>query len=221
MVGKVFACPATAFSVPTHPRSTASPHHHADGHSVPVTPRDLFLARDLSEQAAQGYLADRGFRDPVAADTHLQHLADDLPTRLALGELGDLLLSSLAKAPDPDAALMGLCRYVATRMPKSSLIRYFHEDPRALQVLTTLLGASPFLSEVLIRNPEYFHWLQQELEASVPDLVDYRVELDRILSHDTHFGRRLDALKGFKRREMLRIAGRDLLNRDAMRSSTE
>ena len=187
----------------------------------PVTPSDLFLARDLSEQAAQDYLATRGFRDPVAADAHLQQLAEDLPTRLALGDLADLLLRSLAEAADPDAALVGLCRYVATRVPQSALIRYLHDDPRALQVLTTLLGASPFLSEVLIRSPEYFHWFQQELDTSVPDRVDYRVELDRILSHDPHFGRRLDALKRFKRREMLRIAGRDLLDKDNLRSSTQ
>ena len=186
----------------------------------PVTPRDLFLARDLSEQAAQDYLAARGFRDPVAADTHLQQLAEDLPTRLALGGLAPSLLSSLTEAADPDAALVGWCRYVATRVPKSSLIRYLHEDPRALQVLTTLLGASPFLSEVLIRNPEYFHWLQNELDTSAPDLVDYRVELDRLLGRDAHFERRLDALKRFKRREMLRIAGRDLLNKDTLQAST-
>ena len=186
----------------------------------PVTPRDLFLAKELSEQAAQRFLADCGFRDPVAADTHLQQLADDLPTRLALGELADLLLPALADAPDPDAALVGLCRYVATRLPKSSLISYLHDDPRALQVLTTLLGASPFLSEVLIRNPEYFHWLQHELDASEPDLVDYQQEMDRILGHDSHFIRRLDALKRFKRREILRIAGRDLLSTDTLPSST-
>ena len=186
----------------------------------PVTPRDLFLARDLSEQAAQDYLAARGFRDPVAADTHLQQLAEDLPTRLALGGLAQSLLISLTETADPDAALVGWCRYVATRVPKSSLIRYLHEDPRALQVLTTLLGASPFLSEVLIRNPEYFHWLQHELDTSVPDLVDYQVELDHLLSRDAHFERRLDALKRFKRREMLRIAGRDLLNKDTLQSST-
>ena len=186
----------------------------------PVTPRDLFLARDLSEQAAQDYLAARGFRDPVAADTHLQQLAEDLPTRLALGGLAQSLLISLTETADPDAALVGWCRYVATRVPKSSLIRYLHEDPRALHVLTTLFGASPFLSEVLIRNPEYFHWLQNELDTSVPDLVDYQVELDHLLSRDANFERRLDALKRFKRREMLRIAGRDLLNNDTLQSST-
>ena len=76
----------------------------------PVTPRDLFLAREFSDTEAQGYLADRGFREPLAADAHLQQLADNLPTRLALGELADVLLDTLIEAPDPDAALAGFCR---------------------------------------------------------------------------------------------------------------
>ena len=193
----------------------------ATGPPSPPTARDLFLARHLSEADAQQYLRARGFRDPPSADTHLQQLADDLPTRLALGDLAERLLDCLTEAPDPDAALVGFCRYVATRAPKSSLVAYFHDDPRALQVITRLLGASPFLSEVLIRNPEHFHWLQNALEAAPPDRVDYRAELDRILAHDQVSGRRLDALKRFKRREMLRIAARDLLGKDGLQSSTE
>ena len=53
--------------------------------AAPIAARDLFLARDLTEAEAQQYLAAHGFRDPAAADEQLQQLADDLPTRLALG----------------------------------------------------------------------------------------------------------------------------------------
>ena len=187
----------------------------------PVTPRDLFLARELSEEAAQQYLAARGFRDPTAADQHLQQLADDLQMRLALGALADRLLETLVEAPDPDAALVGFCRYVATRRPKGSFIRYLLDDPRALQILTHLLGASPFLGEILIRNPEYLHWLQSELDRPAPDLIDYREELESILRHDVQAKRRLDALKRFQRREILRIGGRDLLDRETLHSATE
>ena len=186
-----------------------------------VTPRDLFLSRDLTETDAQRYLRTRGFGDPTAADDNLQQLADDIPTRLALGEMAGLLLDSLLEAPDPDAALVGFCRYVATRAPKSSLIGYLHDDPRSLQVLTYILGASPFLTEVLIRNPEYFHWLQRELDGPAPDVAEHRAELETILASDHDARRRLDALKRFKRREMLRIAGRDFLEKDTLRSSTE
>ena len=186
-----------------------------------VTPRDIFLARELSEDAAARFLASRGFRAAATADQHLQQLADDLPTRLALGELADVLFDTLGAAPDPDAALVGFCRYVATRTPKSSFLGYLHDDPRALEILTHLLGASPFLSEILIRNPEYFHWLQHRLDRPPPDLVDYRAELDGLRAQNLGRERQLDALKRFQRREMLRIAGRDLLGKDTLRSATE
>ena len=179
-------------------------------------PRDLFLSRDLSEADARQYLQTRGFRDPESADRLLQQLADDLPTCLALGNLAERLLDCLIGAPDPNAALVWFCRYVTTRAPRASLLTYFHDDPRALQIITHLLGASPFLSEVLIWNPEYFSWLQRALEAAPPDDVDYRAELDRLITHNPSFTRQLDALKRFKRREMLQIAARDLLGKDTL-----
>ena len=187
---------------------------------LPVNPRDLFLARDLEETRARQYLAARGFRDPAGADERLQQLADDLQTRLALGELADLLLETLLEAPDPDAALAGFCRYAAKRIPKSSFIGYLQDDPRALQILTRVLGTSPLLGEILIRNPEYLHWLQGELDCPPPDQVDYRAEIDALLAQDKTAARRLDSLKRFQRREILRIAGRDLLDKDTLRSTT-
>ena len=185
------------------------------------TPRDLFLSRDLTEAEAHGYLAARGFRDPATADELLQQLADDLPTRLALGELADLLIETLTEAADPDAAVAGFCRYVANRFPKSSFIGYLQDDPRTLQILTALQGASPLLGDILIRNPEHLHWLHRELDCPPPDLDDYQAELNQLLAQDTDAGHRLDMLKRFQRRETLRIAGRDLLEKDTLRSTTE
>lgn len=188
---------------------------------LPVEPRDLLLARDLEEARARQYLAERGFRDPAGADERLQQLAADLQTRLALGELAELLLETLLEAPDPDAALAGFCRYAAKRVPKSSFIGYLQDDPRALQILTQVVGASPLLGEILIRNPEYLHWLQGELDCPPPDQVDYGAEVDALLAQDKTAARRLDSLKRFQRREILRIAGRDLLDKDTLRSTTE
>ncbi len=188
---------------------------------LPVEPRDLLLARDLEEALARRYLAARGFRDPAGADERLQQLADDLQTRLALGELAELLLETLLEAPDPDAALAGFCRYAARRVPRSSFIGYLQDDPRALQVLTRLLGASPLLGDILIRNPEYLHWLQGELDCPPPDQVDYRAEVDALLAQDKTAARAIDSLKRFQRREILRIAGRDLLDKDTLRSTIE
>ena len=133
------------------------------------SPSDLFLSPDLTEEDARAYLASLGFRDAVAADTHLQAMAEDLVVRETLGRLAADLLPALLESPDPDAAVVGLSRYLAARTGRGMFLDYLREDPRALHVLTYVLGASPFLGEILIRNPEYFHWLISQFERSAPD----------------------------------------------------
>ncbi len=176
-----------------------------------TTARDLFLSNDLTEAGAQAYLASRGFSDPKAADEHLQALAQDLPTRLALGEVADVIIDALADSGDPDGALVGLTRYLVTRAPISGFLGYLKDDPRAAEILAALFGASPSLGEVLIRNPEFFHWLQLSLKRPAPDLIDLRDALQQLLTSDLSTEARIEAIKRFRRREYLGVAARDLL----------
>ncbi|MBI4521726.1 MAG: bifunctional [glutamate--ammonia ligase]-adenylyl-L-tyrosine phosphorylase/[glutamate--ammonia-ligase] adenylyltransferase, partial [Gemmatimonadetes bacterium] len=160
-----------------------------------------------------------GFRDPAAADEHLQAVAEDLPVREAMGALAGPLLEALARVPDPDAGVVGFSRYVATRFPRVMFVRYLVEDPRALGVLVEVLGTSPFLSEILIRNPEYLHWLVSQIDRSPPEAIDLVEEVetlvDRVEAADAH----ADALKRFRRRELLRIASRDSLGIETLEST--
>ena len=57
--------------------------------------RDLFLSPDLTEAQARAYLESLGFRDPIAADGHLQSMADDLGVREALGRIAPYLLPAV------------------------------------------------------------------------------------------------------------------------------
>ena len=91
---------------------------------------------------------------------------------------------------------------------------------RALHVLTYVLGASPFLSEILIRNPEYFHWLVSQFERSAPDRQDLEDEIHAQLTTIDDPAEALDTLKRWKRRETLRIAARDLLRRETVETAT-
>ena len=188
-----------------------------------LKPRDVFLAKELSADAAARFLERYGPRDGEAADQHLQQLADDLPSRLALGDLAPTLLDILSTTPDPDAALVGFCRYVGARTPKAAFVRELAADPRLLDILMQILGTSPFLSEILIRNPEYLYWLRQRLDAAPPDRVDYETELDRLVDNAETVEQQVNVLKRFQRREMLRVAARDLfgmLNRESLETTT-
>jgi glutamate-ammonia-ligase adenylyltransferase len=182
------------------------------------TPRDLFLSPDLTEAEARAYLGSLGFRDSAAVDGHLQEMADDPVVRETLGRLAPDLIQALLEAPDPDAAAMGMAQYVAARTGRAMFLDYLREDPRALHVLTYVLGASPALSEILIRTPEYFHWLVAQVERSAPDRQDHEEELVSALRSIDHPAEALNILRRWKRRETLRIGTRELLRRETVQA---
>ena len=188
-----------------------------------LTPRDIFLAPDLSTETAAAFLEGYHLREGAAADAHLQQLAEDLTCRLALANLAGMLFDALSTTPDPDAALLGFCRYVAERTPRAAFIGNLQADPRMLDILTQLLGTSPFLSEILIRDPEYLHWLRRELDGPPPDRTAYDAEVDRRLDATQSVDNQVNGLKRLQRREMLRIAARDLfgmLDRETLTTTT-
>ncbi len=141
------------------------------------TPSDLFLSPDLTEDQARAYLKSLGFRDPAAVDECFQRMADDLVVREALGRLAPDLLPAILESPNPDGAVAAIAQYVASRSGRAMFLDYLREDPRALHVLTYVMGASPYLGEILIRTPEYFHWLVSQVERSAPDRQDHEEEL--------------------------------------------
>jgi glutamate-ammonia-ligase adenylyltransferase len=182
------------------------------------TPSDLFLSPDLSEDQARTYLESLGFCDAAAVDDHLQRMADDPVAREVLGRLASELLPALLESPNPDAAAIGMSRYVAARSGRAMFLDYLREDPRALHVLTYVMGASPRLTEILIRTPEHFHWLVSQVERSAPDRQDHEEELVSIFATIDDPAEALNALRRWKRRELLRIGTRDLLRRETVRT---
>jgi glutamate-ammonia-ligase adenylyltransferase len=184
-----------------------------------ASPSDLFLSPDLTEEQARAYLQSLGFRDAAAVDDHLQRMADDMVVREALGRLAPDLLPAVIESPNPDAAIAAMAQYVAARSGRAMFLDYLREDPRALHVLTYVMGASPQLAGILIRTPEYFHWLVAQVERSAPDRQDHEEELVSALVAIDDPDEGLNLLRRWKRRETLRIGTRDLLRRETVQTA--
>ena len=179
-----------------------------------VKPADLFLSSDLSEDLAQAYLQSLGFRDAAAADRALQAMAEELPVRQALGEIADALLDSLQRVADPDAAVAGLSAYLATRMSKVTFLNHLRDDPKATDVLVQIFGAGGPLGEMLLRDPEQFHWLMARVDRRQSmNLEDEDLPRARAGRCDPL------ALERLCRRQLLRIGTRTKLGRDTPESA--
>jgi glutamine synthetase adenylyltransferase len=178
-----------------------------------ISPSDLFLSADLTADEARRYLETFGFEDPATADTRLQGLAEDVQVREALALLAPALLEALRQTPDPDAGLSAFVRFVDASPAKTTLIRYVTDDPRVLAVLVDVTATAPFATELLLRNPEFLHWLVGEINRTPPDATDLADDATAALGAFADPIARMDSLKRFQRRELLRIAGREAIGR--------
>ncbi|MDT8440151.1 MAG: bifunctional [glutamate--ammonia ligase]-adenylyl-L-tyrosine phosphorylase/[glutamate--ammonia-ligase] adenylyltransferase [Desulfuromonadales bacterium] len=146
-----------------------------------------------------------GFAEPGKTVANLQllsRLLDD-PALLAA------LIATALETADPDLALNNLERLTDTVARDVLLPPLTAAEPR--RCLLTILGASPFLASILLRNDRYLAgllhdralWRQRDLTAMLADLraaIDDRAD----------FATLQQGLRRFKAAEMLRIGGRDL-----------
>src|SRR5262245_17686894 len=113
-----------------------------------------------------------GFRDTKAARARLEELAGDDAELLTLVKLGDGLAGALAMAADPDAALRNLSRFVHARGSRLQLYHLLADDLATLERLIRVLGASQYLADVLVRNPEYLEVVSDSTNLETPRLCE-------------------------------------------------
>ena len=153
-----------------------------------------------------------GIRAPKEADGNLQSMAGDPLTRRQLADILPMLLESIGRTADPDQALNHWERWLASGMSRSAVLEYLRSSPRMLDLVCAIFGNSDALAFTLIRDPMLVYWLAEQNVLSKPST---RAAMERTihqtLAHVTASELKLDALRRFRRREMLRIGVRDLL----------
>ncbi|MEW5977733.1 MAG: bifunctional [glutamate--ammonia ligase]-adenylyl-L-tyrosine phosphorylase/[glutamate--ammonia-ligase] adenylyltransferase [Acidobacteriota bacterium] len=173
---------------------------------------DLLLAPELEPGEVQEFLESYGFKDPAATDRNLQLMAEDLNQRFLLTRVVDGLLRAASDSPDPDAAINHFERLLANMTHAANFLGFLADTPEALEAAIAVCGSSPFAAEILIRNPEYFYWVLDQLDAPwIKTSEAYLKEARQAVAKFEDSVQKLHALARFKRREMLRISARDIL----------
>ena len=165
------------------------------------------LAPDLegdNERVLIELFSDLGFAYPPRSATNIRLLAEQFPL-----EAVSTITSAALDSAMPDMALNNLER-ISSIVPREGLHNICADRTRLSQLLS-LLGASPFLTNIICRDPYSFTHLFTHAEIDiVRSEAGMVAALREQLPENIDYKRLFRLLRRFKYREMLRIAARDL-----------
>jgi glutamate-ammonia-ligase adenylyltransferase len=158
-------------------------------------------------------LSEAGFRDPERAYVNLRNLAGaskEPERRVRMAKLAILATDILRHQPDPDMALNNWEHFVHVLSDPQQHFSQMMSQPMRLELLLAIFSNSQFLSDGLVRNPEFLEWAtdprnlhrvrmreehEQELRPGLAGLAEEAW---------------MNALRCHRRREFLRIGTRDI-----------
>jgi glutamine synthetase adenylyltransferase len=124
------------------------------------------------------------------------------------------LADALQRAPDPDRLLVNCDRWLESLGATLTYYRLFAETPHALKPVLAVLGASDYMADTLLQNPELSEILLDVRLLTRPrPRSEMRRDLSRLLRACTSYWMQLDRLRAFKQQEYLRITALDLLGK--------
>ncbi len=170
-------------------------------------------AGPLSHEAAEERLTAFGFLDLTQTRAALRELTRGLTRRSRLMQrLLPLLLEWCSAAPDPDLALLQLRRLTEGPARSAAMATAFRDAPGAAERTCRILGSSRPLGDALRRQPDFVRTLGDDAALAGVKSRDQLIEeaVDMLTWRAGRSSRR-EGLRRFKRRELLRIASRDLL----------
>ena len=152
----------------------------------------------------------------------LQELAtEDADLQARFSDIALPLLEAALNSPNPESALNRFSRFAQVAFNRRWLYQLLRDAPLLIRTIIFGFGASTYLSEILIRNPEYFYDIIDANVMETPKTSEQMYqELAQSISRFHSVEQKLRILRRYKRRETLRIGLRDLLKATDVETTT-
>jgi [glutamine synthetase] adenylyltransferase / [glutamine synthetase]-adenylyl-L-tyrosine phosphorylase len=166
----------------------------------------------LDPEGAAERLAALGFANPERAMASLRALTAGLSRRATLMRaMLPVMLPWLAEAPDPDGGLAALRTLAEALGDRAAFYGMVRDNPAGAELLCTVLGSSRLLGDLLARHPELLTAMADPHRlAAAREPAELVASASAIVARHTDAAAAWDGLRRFKRRELVRVAVRDL-----------
>ncbi|MBI5094093.1 MAG: bifunctional [glutamate--ammonia ligase]-adenylyl-L-tyrosine phosphorylase/[glutamate--ammonia-ligase] adenylyltransferase [Candidatus Hydrogenedentes bacterium] len=137
-------------------------------------------------------------------------------------DLAENLSDALRNVHDAEMVLVRLEHFLDSCLDARSEFDAIATVPAYSRLLATIFSQSQFLTDIVCRNPEFMSWLWHESNLNqLPGRESMVSELLSQVRAVESFDHRCNTMRRFKRREILRIATRDIFAHAALASITE
>jgi len=172
---------------------------------------DLILSHEPPSGLRRAVLEKIGFADVSRAYRNLRRLAGEGGRREGFARLAILGCDMLRRAPDADMALNNWERFAGVLADAGSHFETLLSQPRRLEILLGVFAGSQFLSDVLVRYPQFLEWVTNPGNLhGMRDRPRLETDLCAFAPAGAPHDEWMDGLRRFRRREMLRIGARDI-----------
>ena len=166
----------------------------------------------LTSEVAQTRLRALGFNDTAAALRHIEALTSGMNRQTEIQrQLLPAMLGWFAAGPNPDHGLLAF-RQVSEALGSSSwYLRALRDEGAMAENLALVLSSSRYAVDLLLRAPQTAHLLADDQLTRTQDEI-LREMTTTARRHDDP-NAAVEAIRGVRRKELLRIAMADLLGR--------
>ena len=179
-------------------------------------------AARLTPEAARARLEALGYADPAGALRHIEALTAGVSRRAAIQRtLLPVMLGWFADAAQPDAGLLAF-RQISDALGSSPwYLRLLRDDTTVAQRMARVLSASRYATDLLLRQPEMVALFGQDAQLTARPAAALRAEATTAVRRHQDPAAAVAAVRGLRRRELLRTATADLLGLSAIERTGE
>ena len=164
-----------------------------------------------SDPEVQQILAGIGFTDQERALTRVREMCTSDGIRKELTLILPTLLQALTDAATPDGSLINFERFINSVSEPEIMLIFLTHNPRAVEILVRLFVGSQFLTEILLKNPDYLERLTRynRIAEFKSQQQFYSEAMAAARQEAKSTAEIFDILRRFQRWELLRIGACD------------
>jgi len=176
----------------------------------------------LGPEAAQARLTALGYADPRGALSHLDALCSGVSRRSAIQrQLLPVMLGWFADGPDPDAGLLAFRQLSDSLGATHWFLRQLRDESEAAEQLARVLGSTRFVADILTRAPEVVAMFGKDDELTPRTRDTLCSEMTAAARRHQEPVEAIRAVRTMRRRELARVAVRDVLGGLAVEDAAE